>query len=59
MHDTLARILPGLDPAAAQFDGRTVVISGSGDRSVRVWDLTARIRSGSRYFPAAARRDAR
>ena len=28
--------------AAAQLDGRPVVISGSDDKTVRVWDLEAR-----------------
>lgn len=30
--------------AAAQLDGRTVVVSGSADDTVRVWDLDARTR---------------
>jgi WD40 repeat protein len=31
--------------ATAQPDGRTVVISGSDAKTVRVWDLTARTHS--------------
>ena len=30
---------PVLSVAVAELDGRPVVISGSGDRTVRVWDL--------------------
>jgi hypothetical protein len=31
--------------ATAQLDGRPVVISGSNDNTVRVWDLTTRAHS--------------